>query len=153
MQRIEEKLKKIGVEIPIPPTPQGNYVSAVSYNNLIFLSGTGPLKKDGSYVTGKVGSKINTEEAYQAARITGLNILANLKMHIGDLNRVKKIIKVLGMVNSDLDFIDHPKVINGFSDLMVEIFGDSGRGARSAVGVASLPMDITVEIEAIFEIK
>ena len=139
--------------MPNPPPAQGNYVGAVTYGNLVYLSGSGPMKPDGTFIVGKVPTEISEEEAYQAARLTGLNLLANLKAEIGDLDRFKRMVKALGMVNAEPDFKDHPKVINGFSDLMVEIFGDAGRGARSAVGMGSLPTGIPVEIEVIVEIE
>ena len=153
MSNIEERLKSLGIELPEPPKPQGNYVGAVTYGNLVYLSGSGPMKDDGSFIVGKVPTDISEEEAYQAARLTGLNLIATLKNHIGDLDRFKKMIKALGMVNCESDFGAQPKVINGFADLMVEIFGDAGRGARSAVGMGSLPARIPVEIEMIVEIK
>ena len=153
MSNVEERLKSLGIKLPNPPQAQGNYVGAVTSGNLVYLSGSGPMKADGSFIVGKVPTDISQEEAYQAARLTGLNLLATLKAHIGDLDRFQKLIKVLGMVNAEPDFAAQPKVINGFSDLMVEVFGDAGRGARSAVGVGSLPSGISVEIEMIVEIK
>ena len=121
--------------------------------NLLFLSGSGPKKSNGEYIIGKVGEDLSIEEGYQAARITGINHLATLKSELGNLNKVKRIVKVLGMVNSSPDFTDQPKVINGFSDLMVEVFGERGKHARSAVGMASLPIGIAVEIELIVEVE
>ena len=153
MSNVEERLNSLGIKLPEPPKPQGNYVGAVTYGNLVYLSGSGPMKDDGSFIVGKVPTDISEEEAYQAARLTGLNLIATLKNHIGDLDRFKKMIKALGMVNCEPDFGAQPKVINGFADLMVEIFGDAGRGARSAVGMGSLPAGIPVEIEMIVEIK
>ena len=153
ISNIEERLKSLGIKLPEPPKPQGNYVGAVTYGNLVYLSGSGPMKEDGSLIVGKVPTDISEEEAYQAARLTGLNLIATLKNHIGDLDRFQKMIKALGMVNSEPDFGAQPKVINGFSDLMVEVFGDTGKGARSAVGMGSLPGGISVEIEMIVEIK
>ena len=111
------------------------------------------ISQDGSYVTGKVPTECSEEEAYQAARLVGLNVLATLKNHLGDLDRVHRVVKVLGMVNAAPTFGNHPSVINGFSDLMVEVFGEAGRAARSAVGMGSLPMNIPVEVEMIVEIK
>ncbi len=119
----------------------------------MFLSGSGPKKNNGEYIVGKVGKDLSIEEGYQAARITGINHLATLKSELGNLNKVKRIVKVLGMVNSSPDFTDQPKVINGFSDLMVEVFGERGKHARSAVGMASLPIGIAVEIELIVEVE
>ena len=153
MSNIEERLNKLGIKLPEPPKAQGNYVGAVTYGKLVYLSGSGPMKEDGSFIVWKVPTDISEEGAYQAARLTGLNLIATLKNHIGDLDRFQKMIKALGMVNSEPEFGAQPKVINGFSDLMVEIFGDAGRGARSAVGMGSLPSGICVEIEMIVEIK
>lgn len=149
---IEARLKELAIELPSPPSPVGNYVGGVQVGNLLFMSGCGPRKPDGSSITGKVGTDLTTEEGYAAARLVGLNMLANIKSVIGDLDRVKQVVKVLGMVNATPDFKEHPKVINGFSDLMVEVFGDTGRGGRSAVGMGSLPSQISVEVEMILEV-
>jgi len=149
----EKKLKDLGIELPPASKPLGNYVKAVRTGNLLFLAGTGPTKADGTSITGKVGKDLTIEQGYEAARITGLAILSTLKNELGDLNRVKRIVKVLGMVNCHSDFTDQPKVINGFSDLMVNVFGDKGKHARSAVGVNSLPSGIAVEIEIVVEIE
>ncbi|MGI9422171.1 MAG: RidA family protein [Hyphomicrobiaceae bacterium] len=150
---IDQRLNELGIVLPPAPEPAGNYVGGVQVGSLLFMSGCGPRKTDGSSITGKVGDDLSTEEAYEAARIVGLNMLANIKATVGDLDRVKRVVKVLGMVNAAPDFKQHPKVINGFSDLMVEVFGDSGRGARSAVGMGSLPSQIAVEVEMIVELK
>ena len=150
---IDQRLNELGIVLPPAPEPAGNYVGGVQVGNLLFMSGCGPRKTDGSSITGKVGDDLSTEEAYEAARIVGLNMLANIKATVGELDRVKRVVKVLGMVNAAPDFKQHPKVINGFSDLMVEVFGDSGRGARSAVGMGSLPSQIAVEVEMIVELK
>ena len=128
----EEQLSKIGISLPEVSAPVANYVRAVRTGNLLFLSGSGPKKNNGEYIVGKVGKDLSIEEGYQAARITGINHLATLKSELGNLNKVKRIVKVLGMVNSSPDFTDQPKVINGFSDLMVEVFGERGKHARSA---------------------
>jgi enamine deaminase RidA (YjgF/YER057c/UK114 family) len=149
----EKKLKELGITLKKPPTPVANYVPAVQVGKLVFLSGQGPLQDDGKYITGKVGSEVSVEQAQQAARLTGIRLLEALKGQIGDLNKVKRIVKVLGMVNAIPQFDQHPKVINGFSDFMVEVFGTSGKHARSAVGVGSLPTNIPVEIEMIVELK
>ena len=117
------------------------------------MSGKGPLRKDGSFVTGKLGKEVSIEQGYEAARLTAMIQIAVLKDVLGDLNKVKRIVKVLGMVNSSPDFYDQPKVINGFSDLIVEIFGEKGKHARSAIGVVSLPMNIAVEAEMIVEVE
>jgi enamine deaminase RidA (YjgF/YER057c/UK114 family) len=119
----------------------------------LFLAGKGPSDAAGKYVTGKVGKDLTIEEGQQAARQTAINQLAVLKAELGDLNKVKRIVKVLGMVNCEPDFKDHPKVINGFSDLMVEVFGEKGKHARSAVGMCSLPMNMAVEIELVVEVE
>ena len=153
MSAIEERLSSLGIQLPQAPPPAGNYVGAVRFGNLVYLSGHGPLKADGTYLSGKVPDEISSNEAYQAARLTGLNLLATLKAEIGDLDQVKRVVKVLGMVNASPDFKGHPKVINGFSDLMVEVFGEPGRGARSAVGMGSLPNQIPVEVEMIVEVQ
>jgi enamine deaminase RidA (YjgF/YER057c/UK114 family) len=152
-QSPEEKLKSIGIELPAPSKPIANYVSAVRTGNLIFLAGKGPAKADGSYITGKPGKDLTIEQGYEAARLTAINQLAALKDAIGDLSKVKRVVKVLGMVNSDPDFKDHPKVINGFSDLIVAVFGEKGKHARSAVGMCSLPMNMAVEVEMIVEVE
>ena len=149
---IEAKLKKMGVQLPEPSSPVANYVNAVRSKNLVFMAGKGPRKANGENITGKVGKDLSVEEGYQAARLTAINQLAALKAEIGDLSRVKRIVKVTGMVNAAPDFTDHPKVINGFSDFMVEVFGDRGKHARAAVGMASLPANIAVEIEMVVEI-
>ena len=148
----EARLPALGIELPAAQAPVANYVNAVRSGNLLFLSGKGPNRPEGGYVTGKVGTDLSIEQGYAAARLTGISQLAALKAELGNLNRVKRIVKVLGMVNASPDFGDHPKVINGFSDLMVEVFGDRGKHARSAVGMGSLPDNIAVEIEVIVEI-
>ena len=149
----EEKLNELGINLPAVAEPVGNYVNVVQTGNLIFLAGKGPSLIEGGYITGKVGQDLTIEEGYQAARITGINQLAVLKGYLGNLNRVKRIVKVLGMVNATDNFENHPEVINGFSDLMVEIFGQKGKHARAAVGMGSLPRNIAVEIEMVVEIE
>lgn len=149
---VEERLTELGIELPEVSAPVANYVNAVRSGNLLFLAGKGPKKPDGTYITGKVGSDLTEEEGQEAARLTGINQLAVLKAELGNLNRVKKIVKVTGMVNSTSDFGNQPEVINGFSDLMVEVFGEKGKHARAAVGMASLPRNIAVEIEMIVEV-
>jgi enamine deaminase RidA (YjgF/YER057c/UK114 family) len=148
----EAKLEELGITLPQSPEPVANYVNAVRTGNLLFLAGKGPKYSDGSEITGKLGRDLTIEEGYEAAQLTAINQLAVLKTTLGDLNKVKRIVKVLGMVNSDPSFVDQPKVINGFSDLMVEVFGDRGRHARAAVGMASLPRGQAVEIEMIVEV-
>jgi len=151
---IDKRLQELGITLPPAPAPVATYVNAVTTEgNLVFLAGKGPNLPEGGYVTGKVGRDLTIEEGYAAARLTGISQLAALKDHIGDLDRVVRIVKVNGMVNATEDFTNQPEVINGFSDLMVEVFGEKGKHARSAVGMASLPRGIAVEIEMIVEIK
>jgi enamine deaminase RidA (YjgF/YER057c/UK114 family) len=148
----EAKLKAIGIELPEASTPVANYVNAVRVGNLIFLAGKGPRKADGTYITGKLGADLTVEQGYEAARVTGINQLAVLKAQLGNLNKVKRVVKVLGMVNATPDFGNQPEVVNGFSDLMVEVFGPRGKHARAAVGMGSLPRGIAVEVEMIVEV-
>ncbi len=147
----EARLQALGIELPPQPEPVGNYIGAVQAGNLVFLSGHGPRRADGSSITGKVGSDLTVAEATEAARLVGLNMLSTLRNTVGDLDKVRRVVKVLGLVNAVPEFTEHPRVINGFSDLMVEVFGENGRGARSAVGMASLPFQIAVEVEMIVE--
>jgi enamine deaminase RidA (YjgF/YER057c/UK114 family) len=139
---VEAKLQEMGVQLPDPSPPAANYVNAVRTGNLVFLAGKGPRKADGTYVTGKVGAGLTVDEGYEAARLVAINQLAALKAEIGDLDKVKRIVKVLGMVNADPAFTNQPEVINGFSDFMVEVFGERGKHARAAVGMVSLPRNI-----------
>ena len=148
----EAKIKELGITLREPTSPVANYVHAVQVGNILYLSGKGPLKADGENITGKLGTDLNIEQGYEAARITGINQLSVLKAELGNLNRVKRIVKVLGMVNAAPEFTDQPKVINGYSDLMVQVFGEIGKHARSAVGMGSLPGNIAVEVEMIVEI-
>ena len=152
-QNAEEQLKKLNIELPAVGKPIANYVNVVRVGNLLFLSGKGPSNEKGVYTTGKVGKDLTLEEGIAAARLTAINQLAVLKAELGDLSKVKRIVKVLGMVNCDADFKDHPKVINGFSDLMVQVFGEKGKHARSAVGMCSLPFNMAVEIELVVEVE
>lgn len=149
----ERRLEELGIVLPEPTAPVANYVKAVRSGNLVFLSGHGPYRSDGTLVTGKLGRDLEIDEGYEAARLTGIALLASLKNEIGDLNRVRRIVKVFGMVNADPSFTDMPKVINGCSDLLVEIFGERGRHARAAVGMASLPVGIAVEIDMVVEVE
>ncbi len=149
----ENKLKELGLELPPAAKPVANYVSAVRTGDLVYLSGHGPLRSDGTMITGKVGADLTLEEGYEAARWVALILLGSLKAEIGNLDKVRRVVKLLGMVNCMPDFIDQPKVINGASDLFVEVFGDKGKHARSAVGMNSLPMNISVEIEMIVEVE
>lgn len=150
--RVEARLKELGVELPPAATPVANYVPAVRSGNLVFLSGHGPVGEDG-LITGKLGAGLTVEEGYQAARIVAIGLLGSLRALVGDLDKVRRIVKLLGMVNCDPAFRDHPRVIDGASDLLVEAFGDRGRHARSAVGMNALPFDIAVEIEMIAEVE
>ncbi len=149
----DARLKELKIELPPIPKPGGQYVHAVRTGNLLFLAGKGPQNPDGSTPKGKVGRDVTTEEAYKHARSVGLTLIAVMKEAVGNLDRVKRVVKVLGMVNATPEFGEQPKVINGCSDLFVEVFGERGRHARSAVGMGSLPNGITVEIEAIVEVE
>jgi enamine deaminase RidA (YjgF/YER057c/UK114 family) len=146
------KLRALNIELPTLSVPQANYVHAVRSGNLVFLAGKGPTRADGTRVNGKLGADLTVDEGYQAARLAGLQQLAALQLELGDLSRVKRIIKVHGMVNATPDFTEHSKVINGFSDLMVEVFGEAGKHARAAVGMGSLPGGMAVEVEVIAEV-
>lgn len=150
---VADRLKELGITLPALSKPMGTYVHAVQTGKLVFLAGKGPGPVDGKTPTGKVGREFTTEQGYQHARSVGLMLLAALQDHLGSLDRVTRVVKVLGMVNADPEFGEHPKVINGCSDLFVEVFGDKGRHARSAVGMGSLPAGIPVEIEAIVEVE
>ncbi|MEP7108350.1 MAG: RidA family protein [Ferruginibacter sp.] len=149
----EARIKELGIQLITPTAPIANYLKAVRVGNMVYLSGHGPDKPEGGQVTGKVGSDLTLEQARDAARITGISLLSTLKATIGDLNKVKRIVKLFGMVNAIPTFEQHPKVINGCSDLLVEVFGENGKHARAAVGMCSLPNNIAVEIEMIVELK
>ncbi|MBC6993036.1 RidA family protein [Neolewinella lacunae] len=149
---VEVKLAALGIELPELATPAANYVHAVRSGNLVFLAGKGPTRPDGTRVTGRLGDSLTVEEGYAAARLVGIQQLAALKATLGDLNKVTRVVKVHGMVNATPDFTEHSKVINGFSDLMVEVFGERGKHARAAVGMASLPGGIAVEVEVVVEV-
>lgn len=149
----EAKIEELGITLrPIGSSPN-TFVSAVKAGDMLYLSGRGPVLPDGGYMTGKLGSELSVEEGYEAARLTGIDLLAAIKAELGDLNRVKRIVKVLGVVNAEPEFERHPEVINGFSDLMVEVLGERGQHARSALGMGSLPFGIPVEIEMIVQIR
>ena len=152
-QDAEAKLKELKIELPVISKPIANYVHVVRSGNLLFLAGKGPSNPQGVYITGKVGKDLTLEQGQEAARLTAIIQLAVLKAELGDLNKVKRIVKVLGMVNCEADFKDHSQVINGFSDLMVEIFGEKGKHARSAVGMCSLPRNMAVEVELVVEVE
>jgi enamine deaminase RidA (YjgF/YER057c/UK114 family) len=153
MTAIEKKIEELGLELPVRTGPLANYVSTVRTGNLVFVSGHGPTIEGKPKYVGKLGADMDLDTGYQAAKLTMLNCLASLKVELGDLDKVKRVVKLLGMVNSTPDYKDQPRVINGASDLLVEIFGDNGRHARSAVGMASLPFGIPVEIEMIVEVE
>jgi len=154
MATAEERLRELNLTLPTPPKPVAKYKSALQVGNMLYVSGHGPAKiGDKIPQLGKVGAKLNLEEGKESARLVGLNILATVRNTLGSLDKVKRIIKTLGMVNATPDFLDHPVVINGFSELMAQVFGeDNGVGTRSAIGMGSLPGDIPVEIECIFEV-
>jgi enamine deaminase RidA (YjgF/YER057c/UK114 family) len=149
----EERLSQLGLVLPPTPEPVGTYVPYRFADNLLYLSGQGPKRPDGTYRKGRLGRDVSIDEAYQEARLVGLQLLSVAQSALGDLSRVKQVIKLLGMVNAEPDFGEHPKVINGCSDLFIEVFGESGKHARSAIGVGSLPNQMIVEIEVIFLIS
>jgi enamine deaminase RidA (YjgF/YER057c/UK114 family) len=151
--KVEEKLKSMGLSLPEPMEPLANYVTAVVDGELLYTSGAGCFERGKAKYQGKVGAEVSLEEGYDAAKITALNLLSTIKAKIGDLDRVQKVIKLLGFVNSAPDFHRQPEVINGASDLLVELFGETGKHARSALGTSNLPMNIPVEIEMIVRIK
>ena len=150
---VEEKIASMGIQLVEPSAPVANYVNAVRTGNLVFMAGKGPNLPEGGYVTGKVGTDLTVEEGYEAAKLVATAQLSALKAEIGDLNKVVRVVKVLGMVNCTPDFGNQPEVINGFSDTMVEVFGVRGKHARAAVGMGSLPRNIAVEIEMIVEVQ
>jgi enamine deaminase RidA (YjgF/YER057c/UK114 family) len=149
----ERRLRELGIDLGAVSAPVANYVNAVRTGNLLYLSGKGPRAVDGKRPKGKLGREYTVEQGYAHARSVGLDLLAVMRAELGSLDRVARVVKLLGMVNALPDFEDHPKVINGCSDLFVEVLGDAGRHARSAVGMGSLPMGIPVEIEVIVEVK
>lgn len=149
----EARLAELKLELPKAPKPAGTYSPIVQIGDLVYVSGHGPLKSDDTLICGRVGDDLTEEQGIAAARQVGLAILATLRKNLGSLDRVVRAVKVLGMVNCTADFRNHPKVINGFSDLMVEVWGENGRAARSAVGMGSLPSNIAVEVEAIFQVN
>ncbi|HEX5171748.1 MAG TPA: RidA family protein [Cyclobacteriaceae bacterium] len=151
-QDYDARLNELKIELPPLSKPIANYVKAVRSGNLLFLAGHGPQYPDGTWITGKLGKDLTIEQGYEAARLTAISLLATIKSELGSLNKVKRIVKVTGMVNSTADFTDQPKVINGCSDLLVAVFGENGKHARAAVGMNSLPMNTAVEIDLILEI-
>jgi len=152
--RIEKKLEKLGIVLPPCPKPVGSYSTAILSGNMLYLSGTSGADNEGKPVLGKIGQEVSIEQGYSSARGAVLNFLSTLKAELGDLDRVERIVKLLGFVNCTPDFYRHPEVINGASDLLLEVFGEErGLHARSAVGVYSLPFNISVEIEMIVQVK
>jgi enamine deaminase RidA (YjgF/YER057c/UK114 family) len=148
----EGKLKELNITLPSPPQPVANYVNGVRTGNLIFLAGKGPKRTDGTELTGKLGADVTIKEGYEGARLAAINQLAVLKSMLGNLNKVKRIVSVLALVNSDPSFIDQSEVINGFSDLIGQVFGDKGKHARASIGVASLPRAQALEVQVVVEV-
>ncbi|MGH2404651.1 MAG: RidA family protein [bacterium] len=151
--KAEAKLAELKLELPAAPVPLANYVRTVRVGNLLFVSGHGPQRDGKMQSVGKLGKDLTVQDGYKAAQLVCLNCLASVKNELGDLDRVKRVVKLLGMVNCTPDFEQQPEVINGASDLLVQLYGDSGRHARSAVGMGSLPRNISVEIEMIMEVE
>ena len=149
---VEQRLRELGLTLRAPPKPMATYATAVRLGDLLYVSGTGPLQPDGGYLTGRLGHDLDVAAGQAAARLCGLAMLATVRANVGSLDKVVRLVKVLGFVHATPEFFDHPKVMNGFSDLMVQLFGDAGLGARSAVGAPSLPSGIAVEVEAIFQV-
>jgi|TARA_B110000037_G_scaffold218646_1_gene282065 enamine deaminase RidA (YjgF/YER057c/UK114 family) len=150
----EAKIAELNIELPPAPAPMGVYKPIVILNGVVYLSGHGPLRSDGTLILGRVGSELDQQAGYDAARQTGLAMLATLRSALGSLDKVKRVVKVLGMVNCTSDFEQHPAVINGCSELFAEVFGEeAGVGARSAIGMGSLPGNIPIEVEGIFELE
>lgn len=149
----ERTLRELAIELPPPPAPIARYAPAVLSGDLLFVSGQGPRASDGSWCVGKVGDRIDVDQAYQHARLAGLHLLSVVRATVGSLDQVTRVVKLTGFVNCTATFADHPRVIDGCSDLFERVFGEAGRHARSAVGVNSLPMNISVEIEAIFKVR
>jgi enamine deaminase RidA (YjgF/YER057c/UK114 family) len=149
----ETRIQELHLSLPQPPKPVAKYKTAILVGNLLYVSGHGPLKTDGSMIVGRLGSDLTTAQGKEAARVVGIAILSTVRNTIGSLDNVRRLVKTLGMVNATPEFKEHPQVINGFSELMAEVFGeDAGVGARSAVGMASLPANIAVEVECVFEV-
>ena len=154
MSKTADRIKELGITLPESPSPVANYIPVVKTGNLIYLSGVGPADKpDGTSYTGKLGKDLSIDQGYDAARLTAVNLISRLNGFLDDLDQVKQVVKVLSMVNATPDFLDPPAVTNGCSDLLVEVFGDKGRHARSAIGVATLPGGMPIEIELIAEIE
>ena len=153
MANIDMRITELGLILPQPPKPMATYATAVRLGDLLYISGTGPLRDDGTYPRGRLGADLDVAAGQAAARACALAMLATVRAHAGSLDRVARLVKVLGFVHATPEFVEHPAVMNGFSDLMVQIFGDAGLGARSAVGAPSLPAGIPVEVEAIFQLR
>jgi len=151
--KIEKRLEELGIELPEPAIPVANYVTTVQTGNLVFTSGHGPGTGEGKIYKSQLGTDATIEEGYESARQVGLGLISTLKHALGDLDRIKRVVKVVGFVNSSADFTDQPAVVNGVSDLLVEVFGDKGKHARSAVGMVQLPGGIPVEVEMVIEIE
>lgn len=151
-QTVEQKLADLGITLPTPVAPLANYVPVVRTGTLLFVSGQLSIDGAGTLITGKLGGGVEIETGRNAARQCAINILAQVKAAVGDLEKVVRVVKLVGFVNSTPDFVDQPKVMNGCSDLLVEVLGDKGRHARSAVGIAALPFDAAVEVEAVVEV-
>jgi enamine deaminase RidA (YjgF/YER057c/UK114 family) len=150
----ESRLAELKLQLPPPPKPVATYVPAVRVGNLLYVSGHGPAKSDGTLIRGKVGAELSLDEGHEAARVVGLNVLSTIRKTLGTLDKVVRLVKTVGMVNATSDFTEQPQVVNGFSDLMVDVFGPSaGKGARSAVGMGSLPGNIAVEIESVWQVR
>jgi enamine deaminase RidA (YjgF/YER057c/UK114 family) len=149
----DKKLKDLGIELPTPTKPVANYVKAVRTGNLMYLAGHGPTRMDGTNITGKVGKDLTTEQGVEAARTTAIQLIATLKSELGDLNKVKRVVKVNAWVNCNSEFTDQPKVVNGCSDLLVAVFGEKGKHARTSLGTNALPQNIAVEIEMVVEVE
>lgn len=149
----EKRVQELGIELIKPNAPTANYLKAKRVGNIVYLAGHGPDRPDGTQVIGRLGEDIELETGYEAARYTGISLLSSLKAEIGDLNKVKNIVRAHGMVNAHPSFKSHSQVINGFSDLMVEVFGEKGKHARAAIGMSSLPNNIAVEIDMIVEVE
>jgi enamine deaminase RidA (YjgF/YER057c/UK114 family) len=152
VSEIDSRLAKLGITLPTPGAPQASYVPTVQTGNLVFVSGQVPTTPEGVQFVGKLGREFSIEEGQQAARICAINILANLKVALGDLGRVNRIVKLVGFVNAVPDFTDAHKVINGASDLLIEVLGDKGKHARSAIGMGTLPLGVAVEVEVVAEV-
>jgi enamine deaminase RidA (YjgF/YER057c/UK114 family) len=149
----EQVLKERGIVLPECPTPKGNYVPGLVHNGILYLSGQGPLQENGAFAHGVVGAELTVEQGYAHARLTGLVLLSAARQMLGSLDRVERVLSVFGMVNAVSGFGDHPRVINGCSDLFVEIFGEAGRHTRAAVGMGSLPLGISVELTAMMAVR